>query len=485
MSLPEHLLLFLGLPVYSLPKEFIQQRLSLLAEEKKEMPSYVTSLKAGFISRLNQNVTETLRQASFLGIDSKFLQIVAKALGNPIPHRISSQDLLHAAAAYASKHHQALYLIGSNLDSCHQAAKALKEDYSGLKIAGFVAPNIYIKGQNIELSSERDPWIVDSINSTKPAILLLDLGHPKEEIWFDRIKHLLKVPLCIGVEGSFEEYLKNRFQREKTFSFSWDRFKKGLKTAGYYSYRIPQLLLFNTVNRLLSKFSAKHSQDRKALFLSEKESLFVISFPSSIYEQAWSENPAWIEECLEYDDIVLDFTAVRHLDLAGFGLLYKVWMQTARYNKSLFLLGLSGDMQYLFKLQGVWDLFKNHVVQDADEVLDRMSINRGAQLKKEREFISIFQTDHSTILSFFGRIDKMETQSHSLNHLEPLLSQRSCIVNLKFCTSISNQGFAFLLKLRTLLQSHGHELTLSTVNKTVKRELKACQLDAVFTLKNV
>lgn len=488
MNRYSHLLLLLGLPIHAIPKEFLEETLSFLIQKypKELRTSYATTLKSADAGQLSGQVKETLRQASFLGIDSKALQILSRALGNPIRHRISSQDLLHAAAKQASKHHQSLYLIGKDLDTCHQTAKALKEDYPGLKIAGFLAPNISIKGEKIEISCERDPWIVDNINATKPIILLMDLGTPKQEIWFERIKHILKAPLCLGVGGSYQEYLNNRFQKEVKPSFSWTRLQSTISNLASYSCYIPPLLLFNTLNRILSSLHKTKRQllDRRHLFISEKESLFVLPFPSLIYQQAWSEDPEGLDEALEYDYIVLDFTSVHHLDLAGMGLLYKVWAETNKLNKSLFVLGISNDIQYLLKLHGAWDLVQNLTVKDPDEVLDRMSINQHAWLKNEREFISIYQTDRSTILSFFGRIDKMQAPIHSLSHLEPLLNHRSCVVNLKYCTSISNLGFSFLLKLKKLLGTNGSKLILSSVNKSVGKEIKDSKLESEFEVQD-
>jgi N-acetylglucosaminyldiphosphoundecaprenol N-acetyl-beta-D-mannosaminyltransferase len=487
------LLLLLGLPIHAIPKELLEETLSgLIQKYPRELgPSYATALQSAFIGQLSgyrrsclpkTQVNETLRQASFLGIDSKALQILSFLLGNSIP-RISSQDLLHAAGAYGSKHRQSLYLIGKDLDSCHQTAKALKEDYPGLKIAGFLAPNIYTKGEKIEISCERDPWIIDNINASKPSILLMDLDQPKQEIWFERIKQIIKVPLCLGVDGSFKEYLNNRFRKKNKNPFSWNRFKLTLSSAAKYCCWIPPLLLFTALNRLLSKIfykTKRNPYDRRHLFLSEKEGIFVIPFPSLIHQQAWSENPEWLDEALEYDYVVLDFTSVHHLDLEGMGLLYKVWMETSKLNKSLLLIGVSTDVKHLLKLHGAWDMFQHLVTKDADEVLDRISINQHACLKTEREFISIYQTDSSTILSFFGRIDKMQAPIHSLNHLEPLLNHRSCVVNLKYCTSISNLGFSFLLKLKKLLRSNGSRLIFSAARPSVWKEIKDSKLESEF-----
>src|SRR4051794_1940499 len=86
MNRYSHLLLLLGLPVHAVPKEFLEETLSFLIQKypKELRTSYATTLKSAFTAQLSSQVKETLRQASFLGIDSKPLQILSRALGNPI-----------------------------------------------------------------------------------------------------------------------------------------------------------------------------------------------------------------------------------------------------------------------------------------------------------------------------------------------------------------------------------------------------------------
>ena len=46
--------------------------------------------------------------------------------------------------------------------------------------------------------------LVEQINRSGADILLLGLGNPKQELWFNRNRHRLEVPVSIGVGGTFE-----------------------------------------------------------------------------------------------------------------------------------------------------------------------------------------------------------------------------------------------------------------------------------------
>ena len=54
--------------------------------------------------------------------------------------------------------------------------------------------------------------ILSRIEEAKPDILLVAFGNPKQEKWIAMHRHRLKVPVCIGVGGSFD-FLSGRVSR--------------------------------------------------------------------------------------------------------------------------------------------------------------------------------------------------------------------------------------------------------------------------------
>jgi N-acetylglucosaminyldiphosphoundecaprenol N-acetyl-beta-D-mannosaminyltransferase len=66
--------------------------------------------------------------------------------------------------------------------------------------------------------------ILNRIEATKPDILLVAFGSPKQEKWIAMHRSRLRVPVCIGVGGSFE-FLSGRFRRAPVWmqqgGFEW------------------------------------------------------------------------------------------------------------------------------------------------------------------------------------------------------------------------------------------------------------------------
>ncbi len=66
-------------------------------------------------------------------------------------------------------------------------------------------PGVQIIGTRNGFFTEKDePEIVNAIKACQPDILLVALGVPRQEKWLDQYKEELKVPVAIGVGGTFD-----------------------------------------------------------------------------------------------------------------------------------------------------------------------------------------------------------------------------------------------------------------------------------------
>ncbi len=63
---------------------------------------------------------------------------------------------------------------------------------------------MHVEGETIADADETDMAIVERINRSGADILLIGFGNPKQEIWFDRNRNRLSVPVSIGIGGTYE-----------------------------------------------------------------------------------------------------------------------------------------------------------------------------------------------------------------------------------------------------------------------------------------
>lgn len=487
-----------GLPITFPTKESFIDELEKLYKEfqKDHRPRYITSINAYFLTHLHGwllnrplhlELLQILRNADLITIDSHCLENVCKLTGIPSPSPFPSEELLETTADFLNRKKLSIYLLGGKEAVTQEALNKLKINFPNMKIAGSATPLIVTKGERLEESQERDQLIIEAINKSGADMLILQLGHPKQEIWFQRVHSRLTVPLIIGVGGAFERYIqKSTVEPAKTESFL-EAFKSlaglfshlidGLK---YAAWLIP-LIIFRGINHFMAKTFAKEGsklQQRRYFFLSPNRSITVIPFPAIFSIHRFDEISAMVEEAVEEDHLVLDFQFLHHLNAEGIGFIMEVKQWCEVLSKRLFLIGVNSDIRTLLKLNGVFDYFENLVCRDANDVLYRIAGKYSSSYLEIYE--SIYQEHNEVVVSFFGTLNLSGDDDALLNKLKPILDQKNCILNLTYCTEINNLGIGFLIKIHDFQTKNNRGLALVGVSRSLKRQFRQAKVDSLF-----
>lgn len=198
----------LGVPVDNLDMKLaidrIMDMVDQYATDKQER--LVATANVDFIVNANRkedpeavdSLRTILRKADMVTADGMPLVWLSQLLGTPLSERVTGADMVPALAKQAAEEGKSIYLLGGKDGSAKATAKILQERHPTLKIAGYSAPMI-------NLDDEMENTIeIARINVTRPDVLLIALGNPKQEFWFERYRDLLKVPVSMGVGGTFE-----------------------------------------------------------------------------------------------------------------------------------------------------------------------------------------------------------------------------------------------------------------------------------------
>jgi len=113
----------------------------------------------------------------------------------PVPHSggiLVMKEFIPLAAARGYRP----YFLGATNDVVTALAAKLREQYPSLTVAGF--HDGYLTSPDIE----RD--VIADIQRTKPDVLFVAMGSPKQELWIAAHAEELGVPVSIGVGGSFD-----------------------------------------------------------------------------------------------------------------------------------------------------------------------------------------------------------------------------------------------------------------------------------------
>jgi N-acetylglucosaminyldiphosphoundecaprenol N-acetyl-beta-D-mannosaminyltransferase len=161
-------------------------------------PHQIVTVNPEFVmeARRNRAFRRVLAAADLATPDGFGIILAARWRGTPLRGRVTGIDLTERIAAEAARRGWSLFLLGAAPGVAERAAAALQRANPGLRIAGCYA------------GSPRpadEPPIRERILAARPDVLLVAYGHPAQDLWIARNQPLLRVPVAIGVGGTFDE----------------------------------------------------------------------------------------------------------------------------------------------------------------------------------------------------------------------------------------------------------------------------------------
>jgi N-acetylglucosaminyldiphosphoundecaprenol N-acetyl-beta-D-mannosaminyltransferase len=123
---------------------------------------------------------------------------LGRLLGARMPGRVAGADLVPALLAEAARMGARVFLLGGENGVAGEAAARLVAQNPNLIVAGFYEP----PRAAVEEMDNAD--ILDRIRRAGADILLVALGHPKQEHWIHMHRDSLQVSVAIGVGCVFD-----------------------------------------------------------------------------------------------------------------------------------------------------------------------------------------------------------------------------------------------------------------------------------------
>jgi N-acetylglucosaminyldiphosphoundecaprenol N-acetyl-beta-D-mannosaminyltransferase len=131
---------------------------------------------------------------------------IARCKGFAGAVRTPGMDLMKAFFEMAAKEGYSSFFYGDTAETLAKLRENLKTEYPAHRIAGTFSPPFRT------LTREEDDEIIDVINRSKPDVLWVGLGLPKQERWIFGQRYRLKVPVAVGVGAAFG-FLSGRVKR--------------------------------------------------------------------------------------------------------------------------------------------------------------------------------------------------------------------------------------------------------------------------------
>jgi len=146
-------------------------------------------------ARYDARLLPLINSADIVLADGAGVVWASRRLGTALPERVTGIDFMNRLIERAAALGRSVFLLGSRPGVAERAAERLRSENPGLQVAG--AMHGYF-------SASQEADVLDRIRETKPFMLFVGLGQPRQEIWIGEHKDSLAVPLIMGVGGSMD-----------------------------------------------------------------------------------------------------------------------------------------------------------------------------------------------------------------------------------------------------------------------------------------
>ena len=411
----------------------------------------VNALGYFFSQPQHPELLEILRRSDLVTADGFPVVLLSKIINSPIKARVTGADLVPALAKRAVKANWSIFLLGGQAGSADEAAAKLMIANPGLRIAGTNAPMIHTAGEALMTSEEDDARLVAEINETKPDILLIGLGNPKQELRFHRNRDALKVPVSIGVGGTFE-FIAGRTKRapnwiqksnlEWVFRIAqdpkrlWRRYVNGMIKLAMMT---APLLWIRFIE---SFYSPKNNAPTiwKTLWSSRDNVIQTVRLPKFVTKNILQD----LLRCIrEHGDrmLVVDMQNVKHVELAAHFTFYEIARLFTDGVANGVFLNLSPKVQRRLEAGRIMDAC-DASTSEISEVHHSLSGSDEGQTT-----VRSYVLENSALIYLGGRVTARSLKDLGFSIcLEDMARDRLCVVDVRYVSRMDSSTIVSLFR---------------------------------------
>lgn len=208
----------LGVPFDNVTTAQTIDSITQMIESKK--PHYIATANVDFtaLALEDDELRRILLEAHMVVCDGMPLVWASRWLGNALVERVAGSDLVPKLITEAEKRGWSIYFLGGQKEVAWRAVQKVHKEHPGLKIAGAMSPPFK------PLHEMDHEAICADIRESKPDLLFVSFGCPKQEKWIAMNYLRAGAPVTIGV-GATIDFLAGHMKRAprwmQVIGFEW------------------------------------------------------------------------------------------------------------------------------------------------------------------------------------------------------------------------------------------------------------------------
>jgi N-acetylglucosaminyldiphosphoundecaprenol N-acetyl-beta-D-mannosaminyltransferase len=288
---------------------------------------------------VDPELMEILHSCELVLPDGMPLVWASRLMGTPLKERVTGADLLPRLLELSVQKKRRIFLLGATEDCSNFALQRVCREYPGAVICGRMSP------PQASLDQMKNSEILKRIEESKPDILLVAFGNPKQEKWLAMHRNKLNVPVCIGVGGAFDLFSEKqmrapmwmqRFGMEWMFRFLGEPRRLGPR------YLEDALFLLRYLSRqlLLTSVQPRNTETTK-ISIKRKENAVIVSVSGNFTGAAVVDLQRSLEPELENGcSLIMDLSSTSTIRPDAAGLLAFIAHRTREADAQIWLVGV-------------------------------------------------------------------------------------------------------------------------------------------------
>ena len=185
----------LDLPVHHVTMETALNTIDAFIREGS--PHHVITADASMMVLAQQDapLRAIVANAELITPDSEGILWASRRQGRGLPERVSGVEIVERLCERSAKGGQRLYFLGAAPGVAEKAKARMETKYPGAQVVGT---------RNGFFTEADLPAVLDGIRASRPDVLCVAMGIPKQEKWIAAHRDALGVPVLIGVGGTLD-----------------------------------------------------------------------------------------------------------------------------------------------------------------------------------------------------------------------------------------------------------------------------------------
>lgn len=170
------------------------------AQDRSPFRAHFCTVHTVVAARTDEDLRAAFDSAEMLAMDGMPLVWVARRRGATTAERVCGPDVMLALADRGRNTGLRHYFLGGAKGVPEALAASMSKRFPGLIVAGASSPPF---GPFDWVQNEA---ILAAVNATRPDVLWIGLGSPRQEVWAAENQRRLDVPIVLPVGAAFDFY---------------------------------------------------------------------------------------------------------------------------------------------------------------------------------------------------------------------------------------------------------------------------------------